>query len=149
MQCLPIAKLPEGSNWEYEVKFDGYRALAIKSGGRVRLMSRNQNDLAARFPILTRALANLPDETVIDSQNRNWWFTGIVVQRQVLPNLAPGLEIFHGTSQQAGQSAETGFNLGMVWDLSDVQHIMLSAGPAFGGPNQLQGYFAYQLTFGP
>jgi len=83
------------------------------------------------------------------SQNRNWWFNGIVIQYQVLPNLAPGLEIFHGTSQQAGQSAQTGFNLGMVWDLSDVQHIMFSAGPAFGGPNQLQGYFAYQLTFGP
>jgi hypothetical protein len=82
-------------------------------------------------------------------QNRNWWFTGIVIQRQVLPNLAPGVELFRGTSQQAGQSAETGFNLGMVWDLSDVQHIMFSAGPAFGGPNQLQGYFAYQLTFGP
>jgi ATP-dependent DNA ligase len=32
MQCLPVAKLPEGSNWEYEVKFDGYRALGIKSG---------------------------------------------------------------------------------------------------------------------
>jgi ATP dependent DNA ligase-like protein len=60
MQCLPVAKLPEGPNWEYEVKFDGYRALGIKSGGRVRLMSRNENDLAARFPILTRALANIP-----------------------------------------------------------------------------------------
>jgi hypothetical protein len=81
--------------------------------------------------------------------NRNWWFTGILIQRQVLPNLAPGVELFHGTSQQAGQSAETGFNLGMVWDLSDIQHIMFSAGPAFGGPNHLQGYFAYQLTFGP
>lgn len=81
--------------------------------------------------------------------NRNWWFNGIVIQRQILPNLAPGLELFHGTSQQAGQSEQTGFNLGMVWDLSDLQHIMFSAGPAFGGPNQLQGYFAYQLTFGP
>jgi ATP-dependent DNA ligase len=29
MQCLPVAKLPEGPNWEYEVKFDGYRALGI------------------------------------------------------------------------------------------------------------------------
>ena len=79
--------------------------------------------------------------------NRNWWFIGIVIQRQVLPNLAPGVEFFHGTSQQPGQSAQTGFNLGMVWDLSNLQHIMFSAGPAFGGPNQLQGYFAYQLTF--
>jgi hypothetical protein len=83
------------------------------------------------------------------SGNRNWWFTGILIQYQVLSNLAPGVEFFHGTSQQTGQSAQTGFNLGMVWDLSDVQHIMFSGGPAFGGPNQLQGYFAYQLTFGP
>ena len=32
LQCLPVAKLLDGSNWEYEVKYDGYRALGIKSG---------------------------------------------------------------------------------------------------------------------
>jgi ATP-dependent DNA ligase len=30
MQCLAVAKLPEGPDWEYEIKFDGYRALGIK-----------------------------------------------------------------------------------------------------------------------
>src|SRR3984893_17384554 len=68
MQCLPVAKLPEGPNWEYEVKFDGYRALGIKSGGRVRLMSRDQNDLAARFRIFAKARAELPDETSMDGE---------------------------------------------------------------------------------
>jgi len=81
--------------------------------------------------------------------NRNWWFTGLVIQRQVLPNFTPGFEIFHGTSQEVGGPRETGINLGLIWDLTDTQHIILSAGPTIEGPNQLQGYFAYQLTFGP
>ena len=83
------------------------------------------------------------------AHNQNWWFSGLVIQRQVLPTLTPGLEIFHGTSQVVGGPHETGINVGLIWDLSDTQHIVLSAGPAIGGSNQLQGYFAYELTFGP
>lgn len=81
-------------------------------------------------------------------QNHNWYFTGLVIQRQVLPNLTPGIEIFHGIEEEVGGPHATGINLGLIWDLSDTQHILLSAGPAFEGPNQLQGYFAYILTFG-
>jgi hypothetical protein len=81
--------------------------------------------------------------------NRNWWFSGLVIQRQVLETLTPGLEIFHGTPQQVGGPPETGINLGLIWDLSSVQHIIMSAGPAIEGSNQVQGYFAYELTFGP
>jgi hypothetical protein len=64
-------------------------------------------------------------------------------------NLTPGIEIFHRTSQEVGGPRETGINLGLIWDLSDTQHILLSTGPAIEGSNQLQGYFAYELTFGP
>ncbi|HXN86323.1 MAG TPA: transporter [Candidatus Binataceae bacterium] len=79
--------------------------------------------------------------------NHNWWFTGFVVQREVLPHLTPGIEFFHGTSQVVGGPHETGINLGLIWDFTDTQHIVLSAGPAIEGPNQLQGYLAYELTF--
>jgi ATP-dependent DNA ligase len=68
MQCLAVAKLPEGPDWGYEIKFDGYRALGIKSAGRVRLMSRNGNDFSGRFPSVARAISNLPDDTVVDGE---------------------------------------------------------------------------------
>jgi hypothetical protein len=74
-------------------------------------------------------------EVMLASQNRNWWFNGIVLRYQALSNLASGLEIFHGTSQQVSQSAQTGFNRDGL-GLSDLRHIMFSAGPVFGGPNQ-------------
>jgi ATP-dependent DNA ligase len=32
MECLSVSKLPEGSRWLWEIKLDGYRALAVKSG---------------------------------------------------------------------------------------------------------------------
>ena len=35
MECLAVPKVPEGSEWVYEIKLDGYRALAITTGGRV------------------------------------------------------------------------------------------------------------------
>ena len=81
--------------------------------------------------------------------NRNWFFTGLVVERQVLPNFTPGIEIFHGTSQQVGGPRETGINLGLTWDFSEIHHLVFSAGPALEGSNQLQGYLAYELTLGP
>jgi bifunctional non-homologous end joining protein LigD len=68
MLLLPTDKLPEGGGWLYEVKFDGYRALAIKTGGQVRLRSRNDKDLTKRYPGVVAALMQLPDETVIDGE---------------------------------------------------------------------------------
>ena len=60
--------LPEGAAWSYELKLDGYRAIAFKAGGRVQLRSRNNKDFNGKYPVLTAALAALPDETVIDGE---------------------------------------------------------------------------------
>jgi bifunctional non-homologous end joining protein LigD len=62
MQALPVEKLPEG-DWLYEVKLDGYRALAFKDGKEVRLVSRNQK--AFNYPQLLDALKSLPAEHMI------------------------------------------------------------------------------------
>src|SRR5437660_12630581 len=68
MLLLRAEKLPEGAPWMYELKLDGFRAEAIKGGGRVHLRSRNDKDFNAKYPAIVQALAALPDETVIDGE---------------------------------------------------------------------------------
>src|ERR1019366_2988014 len=52
MLATPSAKAFDDSDWLFEIKWDGYRAVAFIEDGRVRLVSRNQNDLTAQFPEL-------------------------------------------------------------------------------------------------
>ncbi len=50
------------------MKLDGYRALAAKTGSKVDLRSRNDKNFNARYPAIVEALANLPEDTVIDGE---------------------------------------------------------------------------------
>jgi bifunctional non-homologous end joining protein LigD len=68
MLLLRTERLPEGAAWQYEIKLDGFRALAFKSGGKVHLRSRNDKDFHRRYPAIVTALAAMPDETVIDGE---------------------------------------------------------------------------------
>src|SRR5437016_3265498 len=68
MLVLRTERLPEGTQWTYELKLDGYRALAIKTGGTLQLRSRNDNDFGTRYPAIVQGLMALPDETVIDGE---------------------------------------------------------------------------------
>ncbi len=62
--------LPDGDDWTYEVKWDGYRALGYVRNGAARLVSRNDNDLTGRFPALAKALekAVRSPECVVDGE---------------------------------------------------------------------------------
>ena len=58
-------KLPEGEQWTYEVKWDGYRALLLKSVDAVRLLSRKDNDLTSTYPAIASAAQKLRAKTAI------------------------------------------------------------------------------------
>ena len=68
MLLLATEQLPTGAQWLYEIKLDGFRAEAIKTGGRVHLRSRNDKDFNRKYPAIAKALAGMPDETVIDGE---------------------------------------------------------------------------------
>ena len=68
MQCLSVSDLPEGSTWTWEIKLDGFRCEAVKSGNSVTLYSRLQNSLNERHPCIVNALKTLPNETVLDGE---------------------------------------------------------------------------------
>ncbi len=55
----------EDSQWIYEIKWDGYRALTFLGGGKLRFVSRNGNDLTSAYPELHAIAANLQAENAI------------------------------------------------------------------------------------
>src|SRR5262249_45671675 len=65
--CLPTKtdKLPCGSQWLHEIKHDGFRVIARKTGAQVRLYSRRDNDLSRRFPLIVETLDRLRSRSCI------------------------------------------------------------------------------------
>jgi len=68
MECLPVSKLPQGPEWTYEIKLDGFRLEAVKKSGETILYSRRGNILNRKFHYIATALKKLPDNTVLDGE---------------------------------------------------------------------------------
>jgi hypothetical protein len=68
MDCAPVSKLPDGSQWVFEIKLDGYRAVAVKSDRGVNLFSRRLKSFNHQYPHLVEALAELPEGRLVDGE---------------------------------------------------------------------------------
>jgi hypothetical protein len=87
--------------------------------------------------------------------NRDYWFTGWLLQRQMTEKLALGGEVFHQTSSMSGRNGSTGFNLGGAYDFTEHHHLLVSAGQggllyavdAAAVSRPITYYLAYQWTF--
>jgi bifunctional non-homologous end joining protein LigD len=56
-------------DWIYEIKFDGYRALALRGGSETRVLSRNQKDLGKKFPEIVNSIAAVDlQDAIIDGE---------------------------------------------------------------------------------
>ncbi len=81
--------------------------------------------------------------------NRDWWFTGWLLQREITPTLTLGAEIFHETPSEKAGDSDTKLNFGGFYSFSDTYHLLFSAGHTVQGPTAFQAYLAFQVTFGP
>lgn len=65
MKALLVEKIPRDPGWIFEMKWDGYRALAVKKDKKVRLYSRRANDVTPQFPEIAEAINDLPFSNMV------------------------------------------------------------------------------------
>ncbi|HEV2721066.1 MAG TPA: DNA ligase, partial [Thermoanaerobaculia bacterium] len=69
LATLTTAPPRDESEWSYELKYDGFRAVSAISGGALAMWSRNEIDLAPRFPQVAEALRKMKvPEVVLDGE---------------------------------------------------------------------------------
>ena len=65
MLATSVSEPFDGAEWLFEIKWDGYRAVAFIENGKVRLVSRNQNELTGRYPELKDLAKSIKAKTAI------------------------------------------------------------------------------------
>jgi bifunctional non-homologous end joining protein LigD len=108
MLCESVERRPEGPEWRYELKLDGFRTIGRKSGRSAQLGSRNQKDFTRRFPSVVKGIAELPSSTVIGGE--------IVA----LDAGKPSFNLLQGFGGGASAIVLYGFDL-LMWQGKDVR----------------------------
>ena len=69
MEALSVASIPEGPDWQYEPKWDGFRCLVFRDGKKVQLQSKAGQPLGRYFPELVEQFLELgPGRFVLDGE---------------------------------------------------------------------------------
>jgi len=82
--------------------------------------------------------------------HKDFWFSGIAITREMTPELTVGGEIIYNSPADIGGNTSVGFNLGGVYNLSDRDHLLFSAGRNFihaSEHNLYSVFVGWQLTF--
>src|SRR4051812_36789375 len=84
MEARIVAELPEGEEWQYEPKWDGFRCLAFRDGDSVDLQSKSGQPLARYFPELveafkrTKAKRFVVDGEIVISEGKGFSFDSLL-----------------------------------------------------------------------
>jgi hypothetical protein len=84
------------------------------------------------------------------SGDKNHWFFGWQLQKDISQRLTLGAELFHSTEQAPGEGSSTGFNLGGVYNFDEHKHLLFSAGQGLTNikmTNKFSSYSGYQWTW--
>jgi bifunctional non-homologous end joining protein LigD len=113
--------IPDGPEWAHEIKWDGMRVLAEVADGRLRLLSRNENDVTTSFPELaTLAGPQMPDDMLLDGE--------VVMVDAGLPSFSALSERIHvGNARKARRMAVARPVTLMVFDLLRLGGVDLTA----------------------
>ncbi|HEX3440978.1 MAG TPA: ATP-dependent DNA ligase [Pseudolabrys sp.] len=65
MEALSVDTIPEGKDWQYEPKWDGFRCLVFRDGGEIELQSKSGQSLTRYFPEIVAALADVKAKRLV------------------------------------------------------------------------------------
>ena len=141
MEALLAAELPVGEGWQYEPKWDGFRAIAERDGAAVRLTSRSGKDLGRYFPEVVAMLGEV--------KARRFTLDGelIIPLGEVLSFEALQMRLHPAASRIKRLSEETPAEY-MLFDLLDLAERNLSTEPLTKRRAALEDFHAGQRVQG-
>jgi len=139
MEALLAAELPDGTGWQFEPKWDGFRCLARRDGAEVTLTSKSGKPLARYFPEVVAMLASLKTrQFLIDGEL-------IIPVGDALSFDALQLRLHPAESRVRKLAAETPAEL-MAFDLLDLDGRSLATSPLSKRREKLETFMQKNAT---